>query len=148
MAISISALITAYSALGTLVTATKTARNTLAGVGAIPAFPVDVLADADYNDVLTARATWLAAHDTAAIALNVAVAAQKAGEATVTALLPQNQWVKLTTLTNWGSAAAQHIGWPGVTPQTPGAVGTTLYTILATVGSPAPVNPFPDTATS
>jgi hypothetical protein len=143
MAISVSAIKTAYDALGTLVTATKSAYTTLTGIGARPTYPVDVVADADYNNVTTAINTWDGNYATYSTAYNVAVSAQKVQEAIVVALMPPNQWVKLTTLANWGAAATQYIGVRNSQPSNADNVsGATMYSI--TTSSVLPTQNFPN----
>src|ERR1700760_661885 len=108
MSISVSAIKSAYDTLGTLASATATAYATLVGLGERPTYPVDVVADADYNNVTTSIATWDSSYATDIAAFNTAVAAQKAQEAVVAALMPVGQWVKMQSLANWGSAVTQY----------------------------------------
>lgn len=130
MAISISAIKTAYVSLGLLVTATKSAYSTRAGRGARPTYPVDTTADADYNDVTAAIIAWDASYASDTTAINTAIAAQIAGELVVTNLMPPNQWVRLTTLTNW-TATTQYIGCPCPSNNVCITTDGTIFSILS-----------------
>src|ERR1700761_2861102 len=99
MSISVSAIKTAYNTLHTTYAATVAAAAVITGLGEIPQYPIDVTADADYNNVTTARNTWLSSMTTAQTNSNTAVAAQKVAEAGVVALPPPNPWVPLSSLT-------------------------------------------------
>lgn len=136
---TVSAVKTAYDALGTLAAATKAVLATLVALGARPTFPVTVVVDADYNSVATSQATYDSSYTTANATYQTALAAQKVQEAVVTALMPQNQWITLTTLANWGAVATQYISWPIIKSTQPN--GCNLYTINSV--TTLPVLPYP-----
>lgn len=147
MAISISAIKTAYDALGTLATATATAQTTLASARTgMPTYPVDVVADADYNSVTTSLATWNTALATATTAYNVAYAAQIAQELVCTNLMAPMQWFKMQTLANWGAVVTQYIGIATSLPTnitTPNTVNSAkIFTIW--VSTTLPTQNFPN----
>lgn len=137
MAFSLAAIITAYDALGTLNTATQSAYTTLTGLGARPAYPINVTTNTDYTTPTTAQATWDASYATDSAAYNTAVAAQKVGEAAVVSLLSLNVWYKMTGLANWGSAAIQWISIKTFhRTNADNASGANLYTILTSATQP------------
>lgn len=109
MSFTLSAVITAYDALGTLVSATASAYTTLTGYGARPVLPVQITASTDQTNVTTAQATWDTNVATAQAAYNTAIAAQRVGELAVTALILGGEWYKMTGLANW-TTATQNIG--------------------------------------
>lgn len=142
MSISVSGIKSAYDTLGTAAAATASAYATLIGLGARPTYPVDVVADSDYNNVTATIATWDASYATDSAAYNVAVAAQRAQEAVTEALMPLNQWVKLTSLANWGSATTQYIGYPCPPSMQSTANSCSLYGILTVDALPTRAFPL------
>jgi len=140
MAISISAIKTAYDALGTLYAISVTKRAALATARTSkPAYPDIADTDASYNDVTTAILAWEATLDTKTSEFNTAITNQKAQELVVYNLLPDDQWVELTSLANWGAATGQWIGKP--LPAADVTNAYKLYTIYAVIVEPT--NPFP-----
>lgn len=110
MSISITAIVTAYDAVGTAASTTATAKAAIVSLGNRPTYPVDCDTDASYNNVTTSIATFDASLITLQATYNTAVTAQRALEATCIAAMAPNQWFKLTGLANWGAAATQYIG--------------------------------------
>ncbi len=143
MSVSVSAIKTAYDALGTLVTTTKAAAQAIVDLGSRPAYPNYVVADADYNSVTTAITTYDAAMVTARATYSTALAAQVAQEVITIALMPVSEWIKLTTLANWGAATTQYIGIKtNATSNADNASGATLIYIVTNAA--APTKPFPN----
>lgn len=133
MAFTVAAVKTAYDALGVLAATTAAAYATLIGLGTRPAMPVDVVADADYTTPLAAQVTYDAAWLAASVAYNTAVGAQKVSELAVVAVLPAGQWVKLTTLANWGAVATQYVSQPFVQKTSPNSCPLFILNALTTL---------------
>ncbi len=133
MVIDIAAIKTQYQALGLLVTATNSAQSAIEFLGDRPTFGDIIATDPEYDDIVAAQVIYDAALLSAKVTFNTAVTTQKTAELAVTNLLPQNQWVRLTGLTNW-IVATQYIGWPTPTNNgnRPLSIFIRLYTIYAT----------------
>lgn len=110
MAITLATIGTAYDLVGTAATTTATAFAAIGALGAKPSFPTVATTDASYNNVITTRATWDTNYAAAVLAYNNAVTAQKALEDSCIALMVPNEWLKMTTLANFGAVTTQYIG--------------------------------------
>ena len=116
MAYSISAIKTAYDTFKTAQAATATAQAAITSAGQRPLFPVEVITDTDYTNIVTAQASWDSANGPLIATLATEKATQRTAEiAVITAMKGGNGgtygsdvWTKLTgagggvlTYTNW-----------------------------------------------
>jgi hypothetical protein len=114
---------TAYDTYKTAAAATAAARQAIVDAGARPTYPVDVLADADWNSVTTAQNTWDATNTTLTATLAAAEAAQRTAElavmttmgygsaSTVTSGIVANQWVRVVGAGGGVLTYTNYIGW-------------------------------------
>lgn len=143
MTITLASIVAAYDALGTLVTATTTAKAVITALGARPTYPTNVTADSQYNTPDAAIATYDAAFATAQASWVAAVNTQKAQELVVKALMPTKQWITCAALANWGAASTQYIGVKGAQKSNADNVsGANLYNFITS--ATLPTLPFPN----
>lgn len=121
MALSISAIKTAYNLFLTQKSNVATLTATLTALGARPIMPTIASADADYNSVITAQATYDAAYATASSALFTGNQLLRTKEIDVITAIGygsnqaqgdngQDQWIELT---NSGGGVLTYHDWIG-----------------------------------
>jgi len=135
-----------YDAIGIVAGNIAAIQADIISLGPIPPLPVDAVTGTDYDDAVTAQATWRAAYAALLVTLEEEIATELQLELQLQQdsddnglYFPKGQWVFVTDLISWGVNTEQYISWPLLQRQAAGS-----YPLQATNSVlVAPLNPYP-----